>query len=726
MTIYSGDDRRGGRLFKWVSSKPYRSGMDKAQCRALLNEGKLYVAHFADLDHATGYFRNDGVDLLDRDGEAKQRGRGRWIHLSLSSDDAAPNAKRPVGEALKDLHHNNMGGFDTESNLLKMLFTACNKIGVMELNRPEDVEWSAHGYASHGPLLFIALTKHGRPNALGQARHAQHRREDRPHDRSGEAARPRGRAVRAARDAGRRVRVLGRAPREQCGHAAPMTTGPDADILAAVDLGSNSFHMVVARVVDRHPMFVDRLREPVRLGAGLDETFNLDPQARVRALETLERFGDRLKDVTGPGVRAVGTQTLRRAKNARSFLEEAEVALGHPIEIIAGDEEARLIYLGVCHSRATGSEEKLLVVDIGGGSTELILGTGFEPEWMRSSQMGCVSFTKRFFGNGVIKKKRLEDARLAARIEMRPLAKHARNAGWERAIGASGTVRHVQRILRTNGWTDRYITLEGILRFEEELARIGRVDKTSAAIEGLNKDRALSMPGGLMVLKAVMEAAKISELEAATGALREGVLFDLLGRMRHEDIRDRAIRTMQERYAVDIDQAKRVEQTALELLDAVAKPWKVKGDAPRRFLSWASRLHEIGLAVSYASHQRHGAYLITHSEMAGFSQEDRALLSALVDGQRSSFPLEAYASLPPRVAKWAPPLTGLLRLSIRMHRGRSWDDIPELSLKAGKGNSLRIGFPPRWLSDHPLTRGDLEKERARLKEVALSVEIAEA
>ncbi|MEM8883411.1 MAG: exopolyphosphatase [Planctomycetota bacterium] len=501
-----------------------------------------------------------------------------------------------------------------------------------------------------------------------------------------------------------------------------MQTDAVPDALAAVDLGSNSFHMVVARVVGEAPAIIDRLREQVQLGAGLDENKELTPAARKRALDCLERFGERLKDVTGGGVRAVATNTLRRARNARYFLEEAEVALGHPIEVIAGKEEARLIYLGVSHTQQTRDDEKRLVVDIGGGSTELILGTGFEPEVMRSTQMGCVAYTKKFFPNGTIKRKKFDEARLAARIEMRPIVQRFRAGEWSNAVGASGTIRSIQRILRVNQWAERGITFEGLERLREELLSAGKPKVAAARIEGLKLERAPVLAGGLAILKALFQGLGIESMEAAMGALREGVLYDLLGRMRHEDVRDRTIRSLEERYHVDRDQAKRVEMTAQSLLTEVVEPWELDPELAERFLAWAARLHEIGLAVSYAGHNRHGAYLVQHSDMPGFSEADRQLLAALIAGQRAKLDAGDFRDLPPRLRQLAGPLATLLRLSIRLHRGRSWNDIPTIAVKAKPGR-MRLQFPEGWLDEHPLTRGDLQKESARIEPLGLKVVI---
>jgi len=487
------------------------------------------------------------------------------------------------------------------------------------------------------------------------------------------------------------------------------------DTLAAIDLGSNSFHMVVARVAGGQPEIIDRLREQVQLAEGLDAELNLGKKARRRALECLERFGQRTRDLAPQGVRAVGTNTLRIARNSRNFLEAAEAALGHTIEIVSGWEEARLIYLGVSHTLAEDDGHRL-VLDIGGGSTECILGRRFETLHARSLDMGCVSYSRRFFPDGVIRRKGFDEAVLAARLELQ--GEEAVFAGHA-AVGSSGTIRAVEQVLVANG-ERAGITRAGLEWLAGEIVAAGHVNRLD--FEGLKPERAPVLPGGVAILAALLERFEIEELAVSRGALREGVLFDLLGRLQHEDVRDRTIRSFLDRFHVDEEQARRVEHTALALLEQVAKAWKLDPEEAARFLSWAARLHEIGLAVSFTGYAEHGAYLISNADMPGFSRDDQALLALLIAAHRGKPKprRRAYETPPGRARKLATRLTTLLRLAVRLHRERSSQEpvAPTLRLQDG---ILRLEFGKGWLDAHPLTRQDLAQEAERL--VGLGVEL---
>jgi exopolyphosphatase/guanosine-5'-triphosphate,3'-diphosphate pyrophosphatase len=490
------------------------------------------------------------------------------------------------------------------------------------------------------------------------------------------------------------------------------------DTLAAIDLGSNSFHMVVARVAAGQPEIIDRLREPVQVAEGLDRELNLSKKARRRALECLERFGQRIRDLAPQGVRAVGTNTLRIAKNSRDFLEAAEAALGHTIEIVSGWEEARLIYLGVSHTLAEDDGNRL-VVDIGGGSTECILGRRFETLHARSLDMGCVSYSRRFFPDGVIRGKDLDDAVMAAHLNLRGEEEVFSGRHWSTAVGSSGTIRAVEQVLVANG-ERAGITREGLEWLAAEIVAAGHVKRLD--FEGLKAERAPVLPGGVAILAALFERFEISELAVSRGAMRDGVLFDLLGRLQHEDVRDRTIRSFQDRFHVDEGQAQRVERTALELLAQVAKPWKLDSDEAARFLSWAARLHEIGLAVSFTGYAEHGAYLISNTDMPGFSRDDQALLALLIAAHRGKPKprRRAFETPPGRARKMATRLTTLLRLAVRLHRGRSSLEpaTPTLRLRDG---ILTLEFAKGWLAAHPMTRKDLEREAEQL--AGLGVEL---
>ena len=476
--------------------------------------------------------------------------------------------------------------------------------------------------------------------------------------------------------------------------------------LAAIDLGSNSFHMLIARVVDGQIRPVDRLREWVQLAAGLDENNALSEQAQERAIAALERFGQRLRDLPPSAVRAVGTNTLRKARNAKEFLRRARKALGHPIKIIPGSEEARLIYVGVAHSFFEDRRRRL-VIDIGGGSTECILGAGFTAERAASLYMGCVSYTAEFFPGGKIRPQRFKRAEVAARLEMQNIEQEFLGAGWERSVGASGTILAIEEVLRTAGWTDRGIDRAGLRGLRKELVAAGSTH--ALALPGLRADRARVLPGGLAILTAIFDSLGIEELRVSSGALREGLLHDLLGRIQDEDVREETIRRLTARYHVDEDQAARVERTALSLLEPSLAAWNLEREHSERYLRWGARLHEIGLAISHSGFHKHGAYLVANSDLPGFSLGGKQNLAALIRGHRRKLSPAIFEALQPSRAERAIKLCLLLRLAVLLNRSRSPRSLPEVSLRVKK-RSLGLTFPEGWLEDQPLVTEDLERE----------------
>ena len=481
--------------------------------------------------------------------------------------------------------------------------------------------------------------------------------------------------------------------------------------LAAVDLGSNSFHMVIARVDHGSIQIVDRLREPVRLAMGFQEDGSLDEASQERAIKCLTLFGQRLRDFGAEQVRAVGTNALRRARNSRSVLRRAREALGHRIDIIPGREEARLIYLGVSHGIA-GAPARRIVVDIGGGSTELIIGDAFEPVSVHSMYMGCVGFTKEFFGDGKISPKRMKQAKLAAGLELQPVENKLRKAGWERAIGASGTMRSVANILSEAGWAHGTITAEGLGKLEEAMLTAGRLDQLE--LPGLDPDRRPVLAGGVAILSAVFEQLDITEMWVSPSALREGLLYDMLGRIHDEDPRDRTIAMLTKRYSIDQAHADRVQATALGLLGQVVDEWDLRSDDAAHALSWASQLHEIGLAVNYTGHHKHGAYLVASSDLPGFSRDEQALVAALVRGHRRKLDDSYFELLPPELRTTAKRLCALLRLAILLNRSRNPDIVP-LPLLTASGDELALTFDEEWLAAHPLVQADLDREQRLTK-----------
>jgi exopolyphosphatase/guanosine-5'-triphosphate,3'-diphosphate pyrophosphatase len=492
------------------------------------------------------------------------------------------------------------------------------------------------------------------------------------------------------------------------------------DVLAAVDLGSNSFHLVVARYSHGQLVILDRLREMVRLAAGLGDSGRLDDAATDRALRCLERFGQRLRAMRADSVRVVGTNALRRARRKRWFLERARAALGHPIEIISGLEEARLIYSGVVHT-SPSSPDKRLVVDIGGGSTEIVIGEGFDPLLLESLSVGCVGLTTLCFDDGKITERRFERARTSVRLELEPILEAYRKLGWLQAFGSSGTVRVIADVVRRLNPDSPRITLDNLRSLAERVIAAGHVDELD--LPDVDVERAPVFPAGLAILLEVVETLGIDRVRVAEGAMREGLLYDLMGRFTDEDARVRSVRAMEKRYHVDPLQASRVEATAIALLKQVETDWGLLDPLAESVLRWAARLHESGLDIAHSKYHRHSAYLMQHADMPGFPREEQLLLSALVGGHRRQLSLEPLEDLLPPWDRHAEFLIVLLRLAVLLHRGRSPQPLPEVVLRV-KGRTLTLTLPQRWMKDHPLTLEDLEQERLYLKDAGFRLNTA--
>ena len=487
-------------------------------------------------------------------------------------------------------------------------------------------------------------------------------------------------------------------------------TRPAPEFAAAVDLGSNSFHMIVGRLAAGQLHVVDKLRERVRFASGLDEKHVLSEEAMVRALDCLKRLGQRVADMPPGSVRAVGTNTLRKARNSRVFMERARDALGHPIEIIGGREEARLIYLGVAQTMPSEGGKRL-VVDIGGGSTEFIIGDGFKIVEADSLFMGCVSFSLRYFGDGKLTAKRFRDAKIAAELELQSLARNYRKIGWTTEIGCSGTIHAVDAIVRANGWAEEGITLKALKKLRKALVAAGSVDALS--LPGLQPDRMAVIAGGTAILEALFEDLRVNCMVPSPGALREGVLYDLVGRFAHEDVRDRTINWFCDHYHADRSQSERVEETALNLLDHALKSWPLDEERATRLLSWASSLSEIGLAIAHTAYHKHSAYLIENSHMAGFARGEQRALATLVRCHRRKLRTTSFDEIDPKNLEELQRLCVLFRLAVCLNRSRD-ADIPNCVLRVKK-KRLKITFPDGWLEARPLSTAALEQEAIFLK-----------
>lgn len=489
----------------------------------------------------------------------------------------------------------------------------------------------------------------------------------------------------------------------------------DLSNLAAVDLGSNSFRLQVARVVDNQIYMLDSLKDTVRLGAGLGEDKILDKKTCDRALACLARFGERLRGLPPGAVRAVGTNTFRVARNAQKFLQDAEAALGFPIEIIAGHEEARLIYLGVAHALPV-SKEVNLVVDIGGGSTELIIGKGMDAQRMESLYMGCVSYSQRFFPHGKLTKSALREADLAARNELQSVTTGLSATHWQHAIGSSGTAKALAEIMQLNGYSEGDITTVGLERLREAMLKAG--DSSKLQLNGLKADRIPVLGGGYAIMAAIFSELGIKSMKVSDSALREGVLYDMLGRFHSQDMRESTVEQFMRRYQVDQVQAVRVEKFGLALLRQL--PWgqTVDEHAVLQQFSRAARLHEIGLSIAHSGFHKHSAYIIENADMPGFSKKEQLLLSRLALAQRGS--LNKIVQLEPDDTSWAQIMA--LRLGLLFYRSRIDLSLPAIRLES-KRNSYKLSVANSWLEQNPLTESALQSEAKEWKNAGMKLEI---
>lgn len=465
--------------------------------------------------------------------------------------------------------------------------------------------------------------------------------------------------------------------------------------VAAVDMGSNSFRLQVGRIVGNQIYPLDGLKETVRLAAGLSPDKRLDEASQQRGLDALARFGERLRGFAPDAVRAVATNTLRVAKNAPEFLHRGEAALGFPIEVIAGREEARLIYLGVAHT-LPDTRVRQLVVDIGGGSTEFIIGQNIRPRLLESLYMGCVSYSLRFFPDGRVDKRRMKEAELAARRELQAIVHAYQAAGWDEAVGSSGTAKAICDLLELNGFANGNITREGLERLKGRMIRAG--DLTRTGLAGMRSDRVPVIPGGVAIMSAVFKEFGLEAMTFSEGALRLGVLYDLLGRYHHEDLRAATVSHFMQRYEVDFPQAERVARTALEFY-AQLRPQDDLAETPAaQFLGWAAQLHEIGISIAHSSYHKHSAYILANADMPGFSKRDQTLLAQLVLGHRGK--VERVHQHVDDAPAWL--LIFCLRLAALLHRTRDDTPLPPMAVRTGElGFELLIDRD--WLDKAPLT-----------------------
>ena len=492
--------------------------------------------------------------------------------------------------------------------------------------------------------------------------------------------------------------------------------------MAAIDLGSNSFHMIVARLERGELMVLDRIKESVRLGFGLDSDGNLDELSQRRALECLARFGQRISHLPPHAVRAVGTRTLRKASNAEPFLEKAEQALGHSIDVVSGAEEARLIYQGVAHSLDDDLDRRL-VVDIGGGSTEVIVGEQFQPLQLESLGMGCVALTREFFGDGALSRKAIKKATTFCLQKIEPVREEFLAVGWQRAIGCSGSIKAIAKV--AEAMTGQPLITRTLL---DELSHQAGQAKTIEEFkpDGLAADRQPVFLGGLIVLRAVFHSLGLESMEASPWALREGLLYDLIGRIDQGDVRSRSVSHLATRFHADEKQAQRVGDTAVRLLQENTDALGLNDAAPwSAYLRWASQLAEVGLDISHSQHHKHSAYIVAHCDLPGFSHEEQQRLTFLVGHHRKKPAVDALAQLSEEDKTLMPVLLAVFRLAVVLHRARTGSTSDGVKLMIN-GTELTLAADEAWWESHGLTQADLEQEAHYLNKLGFKLVLLHA
>lgn len=503
--------------------------------------------------------------------------------------------------------------------------------------------------------------------------------------------------------------------------ATPPTTKGNCDsgLLAAIDLGSNSFHMVIARLVHGEIRTVEKMSEKVQLGAGLNQFQMLTEAAQARALACLSRFAQRLQGMHPAAVQIVGTNALRVARNTPAFIEQAEAVLGYPVAVIAGREEARLIYLGVSHTLADDAGKRL-VIDIGGGSSEFIIGERFEARELESLHMGCVSFSDRYFPDGKINKRQLERAMTHARQELQGIQRRYRYLGWASCVGASGSVKAVEVAVQTLKLCPHGISHDAMKALYLRLLDMGHADRLGEI--GIRADRQSIFVAGFAILYAAFQSLGIERMDFADGALREGLLYDMVGRICHEDVRERTVLAMQERYHVDTAHAQAVEQTALAAFDQLAGAWALDADYHRDLLRWSCRLHEVGLTISHSQYHKHGAYILRYADLAGFSRQSQQALATLVRLHRRKFAAIVFETIDPDEVEPLKRLCILLRLAYLIQHPRNLEAPPTFVLTAGK-QDLTLKLDAAWLAERPLTQADIEDEISYLSKANFTLKV---
>ncbi|NQZ79420.1 MAG: Ppx/GppA family phosphatase [Colwellia sp.] len=488
--------------------------------------------------------------------------------------------------------------------------------------------------------------------------------------------------------------------------------------IAALDLGSNSFHFVLARQLNGHLQIVHAEKYRVQLAQGLQDDNILSPTAIQRGVSTLENLAKSTQHLTSKNFRAVATFTLRQAKNSAQFLKAAAQVFPFDIEIISGHEEARLIYQGVNHY--TQSSQQRLIIDIGGGSTECALGQQQKIAALASLTMGCVSYSQKFFKNGVINDNAFCAAIRSAQHEIDSVIKRFKKSGWQEVIGTSGTIKSISKVLNFDQHLIQPIQLSQLLILKKQLIACKHCD--SISITGINTSRRNVFSAGLAILIALMKSLKITQLDYCQYALREGVLIEQLDSLQNNNIRQRTVINLIARFNIDTKQVALVDSSVQQLFNAVQDVWQLKQPIYHELLIAAVQLHELGLDINPSGYHKHGQYILTHADLSGFNQEQQQALAWLVGNQRKkTSPLDDeqwYLLKPQRLKK----LVILLRLSILLSQQRQKNKSALINALADK-ESLTLLFDKQWLLDRPIVDTELfyESELIEVLDIKLII-----
>jgi exopolyphosphatase / guanosine-5'-triphosphate,3'-diphosphate pyrophosphatase len=491
---------------------------------------------------------------------------------------------------------------------------------------------------------------------------------------------------------------------------------PAEHYLAALDIGSNSFHFVLARKVGEHIQVIHREKYQVQLAKGLNSDKILSEQAIERGRATLEKLSASIPPINKQNVRVVATYTLRQAKNSGQFIAAAKRSFPFNIEVISGHEEARLIYQGVAHHRQ--HNELQLVIDIGGGSTECIIGEQYKVKALDSLNIGCVSYQQQFFPDGIISEQAFKQAIHQAKHQVDSIAKRFKRLGWKYVAGTSGTIKAIVKIINIQQQIPHAITLNDLNTLKKQCLKYNHVEELT--IDGLKESRRSVICAGLAILIAVMETLNINSLEYCQYALREGVLFELLENSQHNNVRLRTIEDFIQRFNIDKPHAATVEQVAMKILTAIKSPWQLQDDIYQELLSSAIKLHEIGLDINTSGYQKHGQYIIEQTDLPGFNQEQQTALAWLVGNQRKKITPLIKHQWHLLHAETLEKLAVIIRLSVLLNQQRHLDE-DYLIAAIATPKTLTLTLKEQWLSERPIIDTELFYEKQSINSLGINL-----